>query len=108
MPTRPRPPAVPDVPRAPDTRRKVAARGYGSLWRRLRLLILAGEPLCRHCKARGHVTAAALVDHVRPIEDGGGRLDPANLQPLCVPCHAAKTASDIAARRASCPPSTSR
>lgn len=34
------------------------------------------------------------VDHIQPISDGGHRFDEANLQTLCKPCHAAKTAAE--------------
>ena len=32
------------------------------------------------------------VDHIQPIAEGGARLDPANLRPLCKPCHSRHTA----------------
>lgn len=59
---------------------------------------LAAEPLCRMCAAEGRVTAATLVDHIVPIEDGGAVLADANLQSLCIPCHGIKTADDLARR----------
>jgi hypothetical protein len=37
------------------------ARGYGTDWQRLRLQILAGEPLCRLCHEADRVTAATEV-----------------------------------------------
>lgn len=36
------------------------------------------------------------VDHARPIRDGGGFCDLANLQTLCCPCHRAKSAKESA------------
>lgn len=71
-------------------------------WYRLRRMVLAREPLCRTCQAAGRVTAAAQVDHiVRAIDVIRERgpdafYDAANLQPLCVPCHAAKGATERA------------
>lgn len=71
-----------------------SARGYDWHWRTVvRPAQLAREPLCRFCKARGRVVAAAEVDHI----DGDSRNnDPANLRSLCRPCHSARTARDQA------------
>jgi 5-methylcytosine-specific restriction protein A len=59
----------------------------------LRARILCNEPLCRHCQAKGRVTAATEIDHIIPLSKGG-TYDDGNLQPLCKPCHEAKTARD--------------
>ena len=56
----------------------------------MRRLLLAERPLCVHCEARGVVTAAEEIDHVRPLEQGGTN-DVDNLQPLCKSCHQTKT-----------------
>src|SRR5690348_3184899 len=69
-------------------------RGYSASWRRLRRAVLAIEPLCRHCAKQGYVTAASELDHVAPMSQGGARLDPANVQPLCGLCHRKKTQQD--------------
>lgn len=66
------------------------SRGYGAAWDRLRARVLATEPLCRHCRAKGRVTVATQVDHIRPKAQGGTD-DLGNVQPLCRPCHEAKT-----------------
>ena len=63
----------------------------GSAWQRLRASVLSGEPLCRHCAARGIVTEATDVDH---ISGDPGDNSSENLQPLCHSCHSRKTASD--------------
>lgn len=70
------------------------ARGYGVDWQRLRLQILAAEPLCRMCAEINRVTGATEVDHIVPFNgiDDPLRLDPANLRPLCTPCHRKRTA----------------
>lgn len=65
------------------------ARGYDAQWRRVRLAVLTREPICRDCGGLAHE-----VDHIRPLSQGGGRLDPRNLQPLCRECHARKTARE--------------
>ena len=78
-----------------------AARGYDGRWRRLRLQILAAEPLCRFCAANGRVTAASHVDHIEPFHGlhDPRRLDPSNLRPLCAPCHMAHTARQANGQR---------
>jgi 5-methylcytosine-specific restriction protein A len=50
------------------------------------------------CAARGRITAAVLVDHIKPIRDGGAILDDDNLQSLCRACHDAKTVEDVRKR----------
>lgn len=70
----------------------------GRPWRRLRDSLLAREPLCRTCNARGRVRVATEVDHITPLAEGGTD-DPSNLAPICTPCHKAKTASESARAR---------
>ncbi|WP_081284390.1 HNH endonuclease signature motif containing protein [Stenotrophomonas maltophilia] len=62
-----------------------------SLWRRIRAVVLAREPLCRCCAGQGRVRAATEVDHIDG--DDANNAD-CNLQPLCRPCHSAKTARE--------------
>lgn len=71
---------------------------YNERWRRIRLSKLQSEPLCRMCLSAGMTVPATVVDHIKPIEDGGTH-EESNLQPLCKRCHdAIKTPSDVAAR----------
>lgn len=66
-------------------------------WQALRALVLARQPLCvdPFLVHPGRVVPATQVDHITPIAE---RPDLAfvleNLQPLCVPCHAQKTAME--------------
>lgn len=71
-------------------------RGYDAAWERLRIWQLHREPTCRICRGEGRLTGATVVDHIIPFKGRGDplRLDPANLQSLCKPCHDAKTARD--------------
>lgn len=73
-----------------------AQRGYGGKWQRARLAYLAKHPLCRMCQAQGKVTAANVVDHI--IDHRGDMVkfwdSDGNWQPLCGPCHSAKTAAE--------------
>jgi hypothetical protein len=71
-----------------DLRPSSSARGYGANWQKLRLMVLAAEPLCRHCSRPG-----LDVDHILPLASGGTN-DRNNLQVLCHSCHSAKTAAD--------------
>src|SRR5688500_1528324 len=69
-------------------------RGYGRKYRQQRAALLKREPLCRPCKAKGRVTAATQVDHIRSLAQGGAAYDPDNLQPICGPCHQDKCNAD--------------
>lgn len=69
------------------------ARGYGYHWRKLRAVVLAEEPLCRACLARGRTTPAEHVDHITPKAEGGTD-ERTNLQALCRGCHSRKTATE--------------
>ena len=59
-------------------------------WRKLRAQVLAGEPLCRHCAARGITEPATDVDHMNGADDNSLE----SLQPLCHSCHSTKTNVD--------------
>lgn len=65
------------------------SRRLGSwYWRAIRAEVLRDEPDCLTCGA-----PARHVDHILPVSEGGTD-DPANLQSLCAPCHAAKTGTE--------------
>ena len=73
-------------------------RGYGTDWTKLRKRILARDKhLCQRCKAKGRVTPANHVDHIKPKADGGTDAE-GNLQSLCRPCHEEKTIEDAGGR----------
>lgn len=58
----------------------------------MRAVVLAQEPSCRQCAAAGIQRQARVVDHILSIRDRPDlRLARENLQPLCWPCHNAKT-----------------
>lgn len=61
---------------------------YTRAWPVLSQAFLRAHPRCARCGA-----PATVVDHVLPLRAGGSH-DPANLQPLCAPCHNAKTARE--------------
>jgi 5-methylcytosine-specific restriction protein A len=78
-------------------RGSAASRGYGALWRRLRLMVLARSPLCAdpfgiHAEA-GELVMANEVDHIQSRRDGGQE-NMSNLQSLCHICHSKKTSAE--------------
>lgn len=69
-------------------------RGYGTAWDKLRKQVLVRDKhLCQPCRRIGRVTPATQVDHVKPKAKGGTD-DMRNLQAICTPCHADKTAQE--------------
>lgn len=71
-----------------------AQRGYGYRWQKERADYLRLYPLCRECERSGFVKAATVVDHIEPHRgDQALFWDRTNWQPLCGPCHTAKTAA---------------
>lgn len=78
----------------PDRRK----RGWAG--QRDRAQVVAEEPLCRMCLARGIESPTEEVDHIVPLSRGGTDKR-SNKQGLCVPCHRKKTAAEDAARRRS-------
>ncbi|WP_213778866.1 HNH endonuclease [Caballeronia sp. dw_276] len=75
-------------------------RGYGSYWTRLRTRILTRDcGLCQPCLREQRVTKGDAVDHIVSRAEGGSD-DENNLQAICKPCHAAKTALESARARA--------
>lgn len=75
------------------------ARGYGSEWTRIRVRILKRDcGLCQVCLRESRITKADSVDHIVSKAEGGTD-DDENLQAICTPCHAAKTALESARAR---------
>lgn len=61
-------------------------------WRKVRALKIARNPICEECAKKGVVSDKNLVvDHIKPINQGGAPLDMENLQTLCSPCHNRKS-----------------
>lgn len=82
-----------------DDRPSASKRGYGAGWRRRRKRYLARNPLCAECKAEGYTVAAALVDHIIPLSQGGKDEDN-NYQSLCVTHHNRKIARERKEKKA--------
>lgn len=57
-------------------------------WCKARASFLAANPLCVMCDAKGRVTPATVVDHIRPHRGDYEMFWSAwNWQPLCASCH---------------------
>ena len=75
-------------------------RTRGSSWMRIRARILrrdCGLCQCAECRQAGKLTPAHEVDHIVPLDMGGGDAD-SNLQAISVDCHKRKTAREASAR----------
>lgn len=57
------------------------------------------NPLCVECKKEGIIKSADVVDHIKPIQDGGEVFDWDNFQSLCHSHHNSKTAKENARKR---------
>ncbi len=68
-------------------------RQRGSGWMKRRDVVLAENPWCVMCQAKGIETLAQEVDHIVPLHTGGPDEDD-NLQGLCIPCHKVKGKAD--------------
>jgi 5-methylcytosine-specific restriction protein A len=79
-------------PRARTRPSKERAHYTSAGWRALRSRILIRDAMrCRSCGAV--CGASAHVDHIIPLEDGGGDQEE-NLQVLCRACHGRKTIAE--------------
>jgi 5-methylcytosine-specific restriction enzyme A len=88
MPKGKRPPWIPK--RQHDGNKGPDAAFYNSrTWRKLRAFVLQADPLCIECEA-----IATVVDHIKPIRQGGPRYELSNLQPMCTSCHNRKRANE--------------
>ena len=96
-------PTIKKSARRPWQPKRKAFEGYrhhnvefyqSTAWRKLRAIKLNEEPMCEKCARLGRLIPAQMVDHIVPINKGGGDLDKSNLQSLCNACHARKSAKD--------------
>ena len=75
-------------------RGSAAKRGYDRYHRRWRTVILARDPLCVVCKAKGLIVSSTDADHIIPLSRGGARFSIENGQGLCAFHHGMKTATE--------------
>lgn len=60
-------------------------RGYDTAWDKLSKAHREANPLCVMCEKDGLLVAAKVVDHIKPLRWFPAlRLDPSNMQSLCV------------------------
>jgi 5-methylcytosine-specific restriction enzyme A len=79
--------------RDPETRKFYSSKA----WRKTRKAILADQPLCVECQARGFLNEARELHHTKPLSNPDNwefRLDPEWLQPLCRSCHSKTRANE--------------
>jgi len=70
-------------------------RGYDSRWRKVRLVYLRSNPLCVICSTEGRLTAANVIDHIKPHKGNDALFwDELNWQALCESCHNRKTLTE--------------
>ena len=75
----------------PFAKRTQDKRYWSTLWRKLRKAWLKQSPVCVACG-----WTANVVDHIRPVSQGGAFYDRNNLQSLCTSCHNRKSAKEKA------------
>jgi 5-methylcytosine-specific restriction protein A len=76
-----------------EQRGSAASRGYGAIWRKIRLIKLRESPLCEDCLKENRLTPANEVHHIKALIDGGNHsLD--NLMSLCKACHSTRTTKE--------------
>lgn len=63
-------------------------------WLYVRKRQLEQQPFCEECLKEGKRVKAKMVDHIKPIKQGGERFTPSNLQSLCWACHSRKSAEE--------------
>ena len=77
-------------PKQDNTHRPSAhAQGYDRNWRRLRVMVLREEPICRVCQHE----PSTQVDHIT-AKTKGGTNDRDNLRGICASCHSRKTVKE--------------
>lgn len=83
--------------RVPFGRREQSNREFYTSpdWRKARKHYIMHHPLCEIC----HRAAATVVDHIKPINQGGAPLDECNFQALCSSCHNKKSGHESRAKK---------
>jgi len=57
-------------------------------WRKFRAYYLRIHPLCVECESHGRITAAVILDHIKPYKTHPELgVEWGNVRPLCRTCH---------------------
>jgi 5-methylcytosine-specific restriction protein A len=68
-----------------SNKNSASSRGYNRRWGKFRKVFLQEHPLCKFCEQEGKLTAAKVVDHIRPHRGNQSLFwDKDNMQPLCI------------------------
>ena len=98
---------VDELPRKPLTLADIKTKRYttakngrllplnSDAWAKLRRMVLAEQPLCPECEARGLIEPATQVHHINDNAMDNSR---SNLVGLCASCHSRHTAHDMGKR----------
>ena len=80
-----------------NTEQNQPDRIRGRTLQRIRARVLANNPLCVRCEAKGRITIATQVDHIIALVNGGSddKHDDSNRAGICDMCHIDKTAEDL-------------
>ena len=80
-------------------RKKRTVSLNSTAWKELRAQVLAEEPLCRWCLARGEYVPSTDVDHIEDSRDDyTDDNSRGNLMGMCHECHSLKTARSMGKR----------
>lgn len=63
-------------------------------WRKFAKRFKQSNPLCVECLKKDLVVPGKVVDHIKPINAGGEKLDEENCQTLCESCHNRKSSNE--------------
>ena len=64
-------------------------------WKSLSKTQLEQHPICARCNSMGIIKASEHADHIKPVRKFPDlKLEPSNLQSLCLPCHNVKTGKE--------------
>ena len=97
-------PSLPPKKQRPKTNTSYSGKELGmfyhtTAWRKLREYKRSLNPICELCEKDNKVVSMEVVDHIKPISEGGQPLHLDNLQSLCDQCHRKKTAIETNKRR---------
>lgn len=63
-----------------------------AVWRKLSIAYKTRNPVC---EIDGCTQPSYYTDHIKPVSEGGSKLNESNLQALCKSCNASKTAKQV-------------